>query len=182
MENNKKFMKQPTALHTREERATWISPWAPIAFALMAVMMLLVDIFAAYPIFQTVENIQSKQPLQVFCREGDRGQVLYLKQDEKERKLNEKQLCQTLLQYADYQVYDMVLVNYPLDYAPDVISMTFTQSAPYADLPAVTFQHYVDLDKFRHDAKILFFSALLWILSACLLVMLTMYLQKIKYK
>lgn len=167
---------------SREERATWISPWAPIAFALMAVVMMLPDIFAAYPMFQTVETIQSKQPMQLFCRQGDRGQVLYLKQNEQERKLNESQLCQTLAQYSDYQVYDIRLVNYPLDYAPDVINLIFSQPSLYADLPVTTFQHHVDLDEFRHQAKMRLLSLSLWIAVGCVLVMLTMYLQRRKYQ
>ena len=167
---------------SREERATWISPWAPILFALMAIMMLLPDIFAAYPIFQTVEHIESKQPMQLFCREGDRGQVLYLKQNEQERKLNESELCQTLLKYSDYQVYNITLLDYPLDYAPNVIDLSFSQDALYADLPAVTFQHHVDLQQFRHDAKNRFLSTLLWIVGGCLLVVLTMYINRKKYQ
>lgn len=88
---------------SREERATWIPLWAPVAFVLLAIVMLLPDIFKAYPIFQTVEKIQSKHPLELFCQQSDRGQVLYLKQNNETKKLNESDLCQTLAQYADYQ-------------------------------------------------------------------------------
>lgn len=162
----------------RIQKAANIPIGAPIAFALLAIVMTLPDIFTAYPMFQTVENIQSKQPLQLFCREGDRGQVLYLKQNGQERKLNESQLCHTLSSYPDYQVYNITLLNYSLDYAPDVIDLTFSKASVYADLPPLTFQHYVDLKQFRHDAKIRFLSTLLWIVGGCLLVIATMYWQK----
>lgn len=175
-------MIKPAVRHSREERATWISPWVPIVFALMAIVMLLPDIFAGYSMFQRVEKIQSKQPLQLYCRQGDRGQVLYVKQDQHERQLNESQLCQILAQYPDSQIYEITLLNYPLDYAPHVINLIFSESALYADLPATTFQHHVNLDEFRHEARTRFLTTLLWIVVVCLLVMFTMYMQKRKYQ
>lgn len=76
----------------------------------------------------------------------------------------------------------MTLLHYPLDYAPDVVEMHFSQVAMYLDLPNISFAHQVNIADLQQAAQKRVWSMLLWFVVACIVVMLTMYLQKRKYQ
>lgn len=162
----------------RIKKAADMPLWAPCVFAVYAMLMILPLIFASFPIFQKIEHIQNPENIKLVCKPDKKGNLVHFYDQGIERVMNESTLCNELRFYADYQVKDMILINYPMGYKPDLIKLEMIKASDFSDIDDDRYFYEVDWAEKIKTARQSFYRYFMIILLSMFLVMATMYWQK----